>query len=371
MASLTIDGAVLAAAAHRADTVSSIAGIPIDAAELIAGRVALLRLAPAGTVSAGGATRLMAARDGWCALTLARADDVDAVPALVEHDVVERDPWQTVRNRLRQSGVHEFAERARLLGLPVGVLGETAPAAPTVRVCGRRETPGSLRDVLVADLSSMWAGPLCGRLLAGAGATVVKVESRRRPDGTRAGPRPFFDWVNAGKLSYAADFDEPEQLVRLLSVADVVLESSRPAALARRGLGPDIMPARDGRIWLQITGHGAAGEKAHWVAFGDDAAVSGGLVGGTAGAPTFCGDAIADPLTGLEAAAAVLDAHRRGGGEVITVAMAAVAAHYAALPVAGDVDCTATAFDPDRAARLGEHNALVDRIVAERAVTAC
>lgn len=48
----------------------------------------------------------------------------------------------------------------------------------------------------------MWAGPLCGQLLARAGATVVKVESPRRPDGTRAGNRAFFNWMNAQKLSY-------------------------------------------------------------------------------------------------------------------------------------------------------------------------
>ena len=128
----------------------------------------------------------------------------------------------------------------------------------------------------------MWAGPLCGQLLARAGATVVKVEARGRPDGTRAGPAAFFDWMNSGKLSYAVDFDEPTGLPRLLEAADVVIESSRPAALARRGLGPADIAPRDGRVWLRITGHGTDGERADWVAFGDDAAVSGGLVGGSA-----------------------------------------------------------------------------------------
>ena len=67
-------------------------------------------------------------------------------------------------------------------------------------------------------------------------------------------------------------------------------------------------------------------------AFGDDAAVAGGLVGAAAGGPVFCGDAIADPLTGLEAALAVAESLGRGGGELIDVSMAAVAATYAALP---------------------------------------
>ena len=46
----------------------------------------------------------------------------------------------------------------------------------------------------------------------------------------------------------------------------------------------------------------------------------------------FCGDAIADPLTGLEAVRAVAQSLRRGGDEVIDVSMAQVAARYAALP---------------------------------------
>ena len=124
-----------------------------------------------------------------------------------------------------------------------------APGAPSVEP---RELPG----LLVADLSSMWAGPLCGQLLARAGATVVKVESPRRPDGTRAGNRAFFDWINGEKLSYCVDFDsQAEELRELLAVADVVIEGSRPAALARRRLGPDDVAPRAGRIWLRITGY--------------------------------------------------------------------------------------------------------------------
>ena len=35
----------------------------------------------------------MRSSDGWCALTLSRQDDVDAVPALIESDAVGDDPW--------------------------------------------------------------------------------------------------------------------------------------------------------------------------------------------------------------------------------------------------------------------------------------
>ena len=57
----------------------------------------------------------------------------------------------------------------------------------------------------------------------------------------------------------------------------MVIEASRPRALAQLGLAPEMIPHRDGQVWLSITGYGrAAPERA---AFGDDAAVAGGLVG--------------------------------------------------------------------------------------------
>ena len=175
----------------------------------------------------------------------------------------------------------------------------------------------------------MWAGPLCGHLLAAAGATVVKVEGRGRPDGTRRGDPRFFDWMNSSKLSYAIDFRD-DDLRPLLEVADVVIEGSRPAALTRRGLGPEQVRGRPGRVWLRVTGYGTEGDRANRVAFGDDAAVAGGLVGA---GPVFVGDAIADPLTGLAATRAVLDALGRGGGEIVEIALAEVAASYATLPL--------------------------------------
>jgi crotonobetainyl-CoA:carnitine CoA-transferase CaiB-like acyl-CoA transferase len=217
----------------------------------------------------------------------------------------------------------------------------------------------------------MWAGPLCGQLLARAGATVVKAETRARPDGTRAGSSAFFDWMNSGKLSYAVDFDEPDGLRRLLEAADVVIESSRPASLAHRHLGPTDIARRDGRVWLRITGHGADGEPANWVAFGDDAAVSGGLVGGTDSEPVFCGDAIADPLTGLHAALGVAESLGRGGGELIELSMAAVAATYATDDRTTETRCVAPPPPWPPASELGADNAAVERLLAERRLASC
>jgi len=370
--SLGIPDGVLAGARRVADdinrTAKALGGcVAADADEIVTGRAGLLGIAPAGRVSAGGSTRLLAARDGWCALTLSRDDDVETVPALLELFEQPADPWTALADAAADRDAAEFVARARLLDLPAAVLGEVA-AAPARFVASGQRASKALPELLVADLSSMWAGPLCGHLLAAAGATVVKVEGHNRTDGTRNGSPAFFDWMNSSKLSYAIDFRDGA-LQRLLEVADVVIESSRPAALTRRGLGPEQLSGRPGRVWLRVTGYGTKGECANRVAFGDDAAVAGGLV---ETGPAFVGDAIADPLTGLEATLAVFDALSRGGGEIVEIALGEVAASYAALPCTGE-----TADEPLRtplparaAAALGADNDRVLELIENR-FTAC
>ncbi|MBX7448825.1 CoA transferase [Mycolicibacterium sp. 3033] len=368
---------VVDAAQEIAEVLGHRLGVSIDAATTLTGRAALLGLRRRGRTSAGGTSRLVAGTDGWCAINLSRPDDIAAVPALIETDSVNHaDPWPAVEHWAAAHSVLSVVERARLLDIPAAVLGQAAAAPPGRRRCGPPRQPAAVTDLLVVDLSSMWAGPLCGSLLRVAGATVVKVESPRRTDGARSGPPAFFDWVNGGKLSVTVDFDEDAEFLReLLSVADVVIEGSRPAALARRGLGPDDTGARPGRVWLRITGYGAASENAHTVAFGDDAAVAGGLVGGSSGGPVFCGDAIADPLTGLHGALAIVESLDSGGGEVIDVSMAATAATYAAVPVAEPGAFVAVPppmpGPSPRAPRLGADDATVRQLVVQRSTATC
>jgi crotonobetainyl-CoA:carnitine CoA-transferase CaiB-like acyl-CoA transferase len=64
------------------------------------------------------------------------------------------------------------------------------------------------------------------------------------------------------------------------------------------------------------------------VAFGDDAAAAAGLCWCIPrGAPSFVGDAIADPLAGLHGALAALAHWRRGEGALLDVALRSVVAH--------------------------------------------
>jgi crotonobetainyl-CoA:carnitine CoA-transferase CaiB-like acyl-CoA transferase len=181
---------------------------------------------------------------------------------------------------------------------------------------------------------------VAARVLAAAGAAVTRVEDERRPDGARAAPA-FHQWLHAaGELTETLDLHSRagrDRAAALIDEADVVIEGSRPRALEQLGLGPGDRPDRPGRVWLSVTGHGREGPSRDWVAFGDDAAVAGGLVGwDPAGEPVFAGDAIADPLTGLAGAVAVLRALDTGGGQLIDLAMSRVAAFGAKPPEASD-----------------------------------
>jgi crotonobetainyl-CoA:carnitine CoA-transferase CaiB-like acyl-CoA transferase len=188
-----------------------------------------------------------------------------------------------------------------------------------------------LQELVVVDLSSLWAGPLCASLLGLAGARVVKVESLTRPDGARRSEDGFFDLLNGAKESVALDLATDAgrgALATLIHAADVVVESSRPRGLEQLGIvASDVLAGSAGpRAWVSITGHGRRSSR---VAFGDDAAVAGGLVVEDGRGPTFCADAVADPVTGLVAAAAALEALAEGGRWLLDVAMAGVAASLA------------------------------------------
>jgi hypothetical protein len=335
-----------------------------DPAELLAGRAALAGFSRRGRVSAGGSARLLRAVDGWCAVSLSRADDAAAVPAILGLLGLEEGTdgtstvWELLETAAAGTNATALAGAAQTLGVPAAALPSSPPApgpepgpgpgsgpglAGRVTRVANRRTGARLAGAVVVDLSSMWAGPLCARLLGLAGAQVIKVESADRPDGARGGDPRFFDWLHAGHRSVVVDFRSASgraALAALLETADVVIEASRPRALAALGLAPETVPHPDGRIWLSITGYGRTGADRDRVAFGDDAAVAGGLVGWVGGSPAgaepvFCADAIADPLTGVAGALAVARSVGAGGGELIDLSMRAVAAAFAAAPEAG------------------------------------
>ena len=332
----------LAALAERVERGAVAVGgvLRLDPFERLTERAGALGLSRRGRTSCGGATRLLRTADGWIALSLARPEDVDLVPAWLESDGDDV-AWDAIARSVSSRPGRELVRRGVLVGLPIA----DAPGGPRAerrrrprrlpsracRAIPRRSTvrpPGhrAVEDTVVVDLSSLWAGPLCGALLAECGFRVVKVESTRRPDGARGGSPAFFDRMNGQKRSVALDLRTPDGtrvLQRLLDHADVVIEASRPRALAQLGIDPLQLVASGPRVWVSITGHGYRGESGLRTGFGDDAAVAGGLVVWEGQDPYFCCDAVADPISGLTAAAAVLArpgrgrALARGRGDVV------------------------------------------------------
>ena len=308
----------------------------LDGPALLAERACVAGLARRGSLAPGGSCRMLATRTGWLTLNLPRPEDRTLLPAWLEADAQPgEDAWAFVARLGSRREARALADRGRMMGLALAALDEgREPAGAWCRVEaeGRRQAPPSPdAKPRVLDLSSLWAGPLCAQLLAAAGARVIKCESSQRPDGARQGPAAFFDLLNAGKQSVALDLHRHagvRQLARLIAQADIVVESARPRALAQMGIDARAcVRARPGQVWLSITGHGRRGERGHWVGFGDDAAVAGGAVIQAGPLPVFCGDALADPLSGLHAAVAALAHWRAGHGALLDVSLRAVVGH--------------------------------------------
>jgi hypothetical protein len=318
----------------------------VDGLALLGERAALSNLWRQSPTSCGGSTRLLPAADGWIAVSLARPDDVAALSAWLDCEVPLTDVWPVVTEAAAAKPCSLLDDRAALLGLPFAALGSIGPPTSTsfelpvqaVQVREPGDLPRPIEGATVVDLSSLWAGPLCGQLLAGAGANVIKVESTARPDGARRGPESFFNLLNGQKRSVVLDPRTAGgrlQLRRLVTAADVVIESARPRALEQMGIDATkiLGDPRGPSVWASITSHGRSMEQGQRVGFGDVAAVAGGLVAEDGGEPCFLADAVTDPLSGLVTAAAVLEALSRGGHWLIDSAMAPLAASAAGAPL--------------------------------------
>ena len=135
---------------------------------------------------------------------------------------------------------------------------------------------GPLNGLRVLDLSSMMAGPYCGRWLADLGADVIKIESpegdymRSRPP-CRDGHSAYFGHLNCGKRSIVLDLKNRDALSmagRLARVADVLVEGFRPGVMQRMGL--DYAALRDHcprLVYCSISGWGQQGPRAQQAAY--------------------------------------------------------------------------------------------------------
>jgi len=150
---------------------------------------------------------------------------------------------------------------------PAPEVGEAGSAADLRRVGGRRNPTTRaaadfpLEGIRVADFSWIGVGPITGRMLADHGATVVRIETEKRLDTTRAQPpfkdaefginrSNFYGSFNTSKWSMAVDMGTAAGLDiarRMTDWADVVIDSFRPGTMDRLGLGPDAIHATNPR----------------------------------------------------------------------------------------------------------------------------
>ena len=200
-----------------------------------------------------------------------------------------------------------------------------------------------LVGVRVVELTTAWAGPLVGRILAFLGAEVIHVESPTRLNSWRAfmdvpnrvnypehdpGERPYdrsflFNSQNINKLSLALDIKKPgakTALLKLVGRCDVLTCNFRPGTLAKFGLGYESLAAkRPDIIVLEMPAFGLDGPMSNYAALGPTMEMATGMssmIAYPGGMPTTTGPSYMDPVGGYHGAAAILTAllHRQVTG---------------------------------------------------------
>lgn len=288
---------------------------------------------------------------------IADAADVLASPqfeALGSFDTVEH---PELERAFRYPGRWADFSRTPLRALPraprLGEHGEALLAQPARRpAIAEPESPPPelpLSGVKVLDFSWVFAGPTVTRALADYGATVVRVESSVRLDGSRTfapfvddDPDPekavAFSNVNAGKLGITIDLGRTESrevILDLVRWADVVAESYSPKAMASWGLDyASLREVNPELVMISNSLMGHRGPLASFAGFGNLAASLCGyfsLTGWPDRDPVGPYGAYTDYLTphfALTALVAALDHRRRTGeGQYIDFSQAAAALH--------------------------------------------
>ncbi|WP_407714051.1 CaiB/BaiF CoA transferase family protein [Comamonas testosteroni] len=220
-----------------------------------------------------------------------------------------------------------------------------------------------LEGVKVLDLSRVFAGPLCGMVLADFGAEVVKVEHPGRGDDTRDwGMRigktetTYYNSMNRNKRSITLDLQTPEGVKivhELLPQFDVVIHNFKTGGAEKLGLGYEQLKAiKPDLIYCAVAGYDSSGPEAKRPGY--DLVIQGeaglmALNGDADMPPLKFGVAVVDLVTGMYAAQAVLAAlfrrDRTGKGRLIEMAL-----YDSGITVTGyyGLDALQLGHDPER-----------------------
>ncbi|HJP41725.1 MAG TPA: CoA transferase [Dehalococcoidia bacterium] len=198
----------------------------------------------------------------------------------------------------------------------------------------------ALDGVRVLEVGTFVSAPYCGKLFAGYGANVVKVEPPdgdiSRAHGPFAGNEPnpetsaLYLYLNTGKKSVVLDLgtsDGREAVLHLVRESDIVIENFRPADLRAMGLSYDVLRAVNPRVVLiSITAYGQDGPYSDFRFNNLTAFAMGGhmyITGTDDGGPLKNGGYQADYQGGLNAFSAgmlaLLAAERDGEGDHVDI----------------------------------------------------
>jgi alpha-methylacyl-CoA racemase len=190
---------------------------------------------------------------------------------------------------------------------------------------------GPLEGVTIIEMAGLGPCPCAGTLLSDAGATVIRVQGRRK-SALNSPIDESRDPYSRGREIVTLDLKNPrgiEAMCRLIDSADALIEGYRPGVMERLGLGPDVCLKRRPRlVYGRMTGWGQDGPLAQ--APGHDInyiALTGVLHAiGPAEAPVVPLNLIGDyggggVMLAFGIASALLHAARTGKGQVVDTAI--------------------------------------------------
>ncbi len=192
-----------------------------------------------------------------------------------------------------------------------------------------------LEGVKVADFSWVGAGPRATKDLADMGATVIKIESRKRLDLGRLSPpfatpgrdpdaSTFFAITNTSKLGVTINLNDPRGIAvakKLVAWADIVVENFSHGYMDRIGLSFETLRAiKPDIIQISVSVAGRKGPLGTMRGYGNSAGALSGMAALSGWpdrdphmAPFAYGDVVA-PMFATVATLAALE-HRRQTGE--------------------------------------------------------
>jgi benzylsuccinate CoA-transferase BbsF subunit len=212
----------------------------------------------------------------------------------------------------------------------------------------RGSAPKAFAGIKVLEFGGGAAGPIATRHLADHGATVLRVESRQRPDFIRTlnlsatnkdvDNAPFFVMLNCNKLSVALNMNDPrgiELAKKLVAWCDVLAENFAPRAMRKWGMDyANLVKIKPDLIMVSTCLMGQSGPNKDYPGFGGQGSAISGfnfLTGwpdreavGQHGTIT---DSLAPRFVAPAVIAALIRRKRTGQGQYIDVAQVETAAY--------------------------------------------